>query len=132
MVRLWGKVVRDEGNRIAQEQSQGITRWHDDRMTAIDLKGANDRSQIRMQTQREISQIYSQTRQSTQASNDRMHRRSLEAIGEYNTYKDPSSGTPVRSTIHNNHVWRVGEGRYISSNDPNFKPSNGVELRRIP
>jgi hypothetical protein len=129
---LWGKVARDEGNRIAQETSNGIMRWHNDRMAEISLKGANDRSKIRMDTQREVSQIYSQTWQSTQATNDRMHRRSLEAIGEYNTYKDPNSGTPVRATIHNNHVWKVGDGRYVSTNDPNFKPTNGVELRRIP
>ncbi len=129
---MWGNVTRDAGNRIAQEQSQGITRWHNDQMAAINLKGANDRSQIRMQTQREVAQIYSQTWQSTQATNDRMHRRNLEAIGEYSTYKDPGSNIPVRGTIHNNHVWKFGDGRYVSTNDPNFKPSNGVELKRIP
>jgi hypothetical protein len=129
---LAGQVTREAINRISQEQSRGITKWHNDRMAAINLKGANDRSQIRMQTQQEISQIYSQTWQSTQATNDRMHRRSLEAIGEYNTYKDPSTNTPVRSTIHNSHVWKMGDGRYVSTNDPNFKPSNGVELSRIP
>jgi hypothetical protein len=129
---LAGQVARESINRISQEQSRGITRWHNDRMAAINLKGANDRSKIRMQTQQEVSQIYSQTWQSTQATNDRMHRRSLEAIGEYNTYKDPSTNTPVRSTIHNNHVWKTGDGRYVSTNDPNFKPSNGVELSRVP
>jgi hypothetical protein len=101
-------------------------------MNAINLKGASDRSQIRMQTQRDISQIYSNTWQSTQATDDRIHRRSLEAIGEYNTYRDPGSNTPVRATIHNKHVWKVDEGKYISTNDPNFKPNNGVELNRIP
>jgi hypothetical protein len=129
---MYGNLGREVGNRIAQEQSQGITRWHNDQMAAINLRGATERSQIRMQTQREVSQIYSQTWQSTQATNDRMHRRNLEAIGEYNTYKDPSTGTPVRGTIHNSHVWKVGDGRYVSTNDPNFKPTNGVELQRIP
>ena len=128
---MWGNVTRDAGNRIAQEQSRGITRWHNDQMAMINLKGANDRSQIRMQTQGEVSQIYSQTWQSTQATNDRMHRRNLAAIGEYNTYQDPSSNVPVRGTIHNNHVWKFGDGRYVSTNDPNFKPGNGVELKRI-
>lgn len=127
---MWGNFTRDAGNRIAQEQSQGITRWHNDQMAAINLKGANDRSQIRMQTQREVAQIFSQTWQSTQA-NDRIHRRNLEAIGEYNTCKDPGSNVPVRGTIHNNHVWKFGDGRYVSTNDANFKPGNGVELTRI-
>jgi hypothetical protein len=129
---MWGNVTREAGNRVAQEQSRGITRWHNDQMAAINLKGANDRSQIRMQTQREVAQIYSQTWQSTQATSDRMHRRNLEGIGEYNTYKDPGSNVPVRGTIHNSHVWKFGDGRYVSTNDPNFKPSNGVELQRIP
>ena len=63
----------------------------------------------------------------------RMHGRQLpEGIGEYNTYKDPSSTVPVRGTIHNNHVWKFGDGRYFSTNDPNFKPGNRVELKRVP
>ena len=70
--------------------------------------------------------------QSTQATNDRIHRRNLEGIGEYNTYKDPGSNVPVRGTIHNNHAWKFGDGRYVSTNDPNFMPGNGVELKRIP
>ena len=70
--------------------------------------------------------------QSTQATNDRIHRRNLEGIGKYNTYKDPGSNVPVRGTIHNNHAWKFGDGRYVSTNDPNFMPGNGVELKRIP
>jgi hypothetical protein len=128
----WAQVTRAAADRIAAEQSRGITAWHNDRMNAINLKGASDRSQIRMQTQRDISQIYSNTWQSTQATDDRMHRRSLEAIGEYNTYRDPGSNTPVRATIHNKHVWKVGVGNYVSTNDSSFKPNNGVELTKIP
>lgn len=119
-------------DRISAEQSRGITKWHNDQMTAISLKGANDRSQIRTQTQREISEIYSSTWKTTQDTSDRMHRRSLETIGEYNTFRDPATNAPVRATIHNNHVWRVGDGRYVSTNDPNFAPANGVQLNRIP
>ena len=110
----------------------GITRWHNDRMAQINLKGANDRSQIRQQTLSEVSQIYSNTWKSTQETDDRIQRRTLEGIGEYNTYKDPASNTPVRATIHNDYVWRVGDGRYISTDNPNYAPVNGVQLERLP
>jgi hypothetical protein len=33
------------------------------------------------------------------ATNDRIHRRALGGIGEYNTYRTPEGGT-VRSSIH--------------------------------
>ena len=131
-VQMFGQAGQDAADRIGAEQRNGITKWHNDRMTEINLKGARDRSQIRMQTQREVSQIYSDTWKSTQDTNDRMHRRSLEAVGEYNTYRDSTTNAPVRATIHNNHVWRVGDGNYVSTNDPNFSPTNGVQLRRIP
>jgi len=110
----------------------GITKWHNDRMSEINLKGAKDRSQIRQQTLSDVSQIYSNTWKSTQDTDDRIHRRTLEAVGEYNTYKDPASNTPVRATIHNDYVWRIGDNNYISTNDPNYSPSNGVKLERVP
>lgn len=129
---MWGQAAREVSDRVAMEQSNGITRWHNDRMTAINIKGADDRSQIRQQTLNEVSQIYSDTWKSTQETDDRMHRRTLEAVGEYNTYNDPTSNTPVRATIHNDYVWRVGDNNYVSTDDPNYSPTNGVQLERIP
>ncbi|RDE50334.1 MAG: hypothetical protein DVS81_11555 [Candidatus Accumulibacter meliphilus] len=131
-VDRWGQTTREASDRIAREQSMGITKWHNDRMAQINLKGANDRSQIRQQTLSEVSQIYSNTWKSTQETDDRIQRRTLEGIGEYNTYKDPASNTPVRATIHNDYVWRVGDGRYISTDNPNYAPINGDQLERLP
>lgn len=128
---MCGQVIGATIDRVAMEQSNGITRWHNDQMTTINLRGANDRAQIRQQTLREVSQIYSDTWQSSQATDDRIQRRTLEAVGEYNTYNDPVSNTPVRATIHNDYVWRVNDS-YISTNDPNYAPANGVQLQRIP
>lgn len=131
-VEMWGQATRAASDRIAREQSMGITRWHNDRMTQINLQGANDRAQIRQKTLSEVSQIYSNTWKSTQETDDRIHRRTLEGIGEYNTYKDPASNTPVRASIQNDYVWRVGDGSYISTDNPNYTPSNGVQLERVP
>ena len=131
-VDMWGQVTRATADRVAMEQANGITRWHNDRMNEINLRGANDRLQIRQQTLREVSQIYSDTWKSTQDTDARIQRRTLEAVGEYNTYNDPVSNTPVRATIHNDYVWRVGNDSYVSTNDPNYAPANGVQLQRIP
>ncbi len=117
---------------FAQRQSNQIASWHNAEMARINAQGARDRSAIAMQTNREVAQIYSNTWAQTQATNDRMHRRNLEAIGEYNTYRDPVSGSRVQSTIHDDYVWRLGDGSYVSTKDPNFNPSNGVQLERIP
>ncbi len=128
---MWGQLTRATADRVARDQSNGITRWHNDQMTAINLRGTNDRAQIRQQTLHEVSQIYSDTWKTGQDTDERIQRRTLEAVGEYNTYNDPVSNTPVRATIHNDYVWRVNDS-YISTNDPNYAPANGVQLQRIP
>ena len=100
-VDMWGQVTRATADRVAMEQANGITRWHNDRMNEINLRGANDRLQIRQQTLREVSQIYSDTWKSTQDTDARIQRRTLEAVGEYNTYNDPVRKTPGGATHPN-------------------------------
>ena len=111
-------------------QRQAIERWHATEMARINAQGAADRAAIRTQTQREIGQIQSQTYNNTQATNDRMHRRNMEAVGEYNTYRD-SSGNTVRSSIHGGErVLRHGDGSYSSTNNPYYNPTGSEELQR--
>lgn len=112
-------------------QRQQIDRWHASEMGRINAQGAADRAAIRAQTQREIGQIHSQTQANTQDTNDRMHRRNLEGVGEYNTYRD-SSGNTVRSSIHGGErVLRNGDGSYSSTRDPYYNPAGSEELRRV-
>eukprot|EP01034_Spumella_vulgaris_P017478 gene17478-22291_t len=91
--------TRDAEQRFSSNQRQEIERWHAGEMARINAKGAADRAAIRSQTNAEVAQIYSNTNANTQATNDNMHRRNLEAIGEYNTYRD-ANGNNVRASIH--------------------------------
>jgi hypothetical protein len=61
-----------------------------------------------------------------------MHRRNLEAIGEYNSYADPSGGGIVRESTQYDRVLRTESGDYISTNDPYLNPAGTEELQRIP
>lgn len=130
----WLTLVRETGARSVQQysgkQRREIDQWHASEMARINAKGAADRAAIRAQTQRELADIRAQTYANTQATNDRMHRRTLEGIGEYNTYRD-TSGTPVRSSIHGGErVLQHSNGSYSSTNDPYYRPPGSVELQR--
>lgn len=117
--------------RFSSAQSQAISNWHAGEMARINAKGAADRAAIRSQTNREISQIYSDTNRNTQSTNDAMHRRSLEAMGEYNTYSG-QGGEPVRSSIHGgDRVLQHPGGGYSSTNDPYYNPAGSRELERV-
>jgi hypothetical protein len=118
--------------RISQRQQNQIATWHAGQMARINAKGAADRSRIAAQTSREVAQIYSDTWNNTQATNDRIQRRTLEAIGSYNTYANPSAGGVVQGSIDYNRVIRTQDGSVIGTNDPNFNPAGSEELRRIP
>jgi len=131
----WLAMVRETGSRIEREysgnQRRQIDQWHAREMARINAQGAADRAAIRSQTQREIAGIQAQTYANTQATNDRIHRRNLEGIGEYNTYSN-TSGEPVRSSIHGgNRVLQHSNGSYSSTNDPYYQPPGSVELQRV-
>jgi hypothetical protein len=119
-------------DRIGERQRQGIAAWHSQRMAQINARGAMDRSQIRMQANREVAQIYSNTWADSMATDDRIQRRTLESIGGYNTYADPAGGGTVRSGIEYERVIRTGNGDYIPTNDPYLNPAGSQELERIP
>jgi len=132
----WLSVVRETGDRSVEQasrnQRQQIDQWHAREMARINAKGAADRAAIRAQTQRDLADIQAQTYANTQATNDRMHRRTMEGIGEYNTYRD-TSGNPVRASIHGgNRVLQHPDGSYSSTNDPYARPPGSVELQRVP
>lgn len=119
------------GQRFSSAQSRAISNWHAGEMARINAKGAADRAAIRAQTSREIGQIHSDTNRSTQATNDAMHRRSLEATDEYNTYSG-QGGEPVRSSIHGGErVLQHPGGGYSSTNDPYYNPAGSRELERV-
>lgn len=118
--------------QVSMRQRQEIDTWHAGEMARINARGMADRAQIRSQTQREVSQIYSNIWANSQATDERIQRRTLEGIGEYNTYADPAAGGVVRESTHYNRVIRTDDGNFISTNDPYLDPAGSQELERIP
>ncbi|MEH0168601.1 hypothetical protein [Roseateles microcysteis] len=124
--------TRNAEQRFSSNQRQEIERWHAGEMARINAKGAADRAAIRSQTNAEVAQIYSNTNANTQATNDNMHRRNLEAIGEYNTYRD-ANGNNVRASIHGGQrVIRNPDGTYTTTSNPYATPPvGGEELKKV-
>lgn len=132
-IALFQRSTRESADRIALAQSQAISAWHNQRMQEINARGAMQRSQIAQQTNREVAEIYSNTWSNSQATDERIQRRTLEGVGEYNTYADPSAGRNVQSSIHDgDHVWKTGADAYVTTDDPNYQPPQGTELERVP
>jgi hypothetical protein len=132
----WLALVQQGGQaaveRFSTAQRQHIERWHAAEMARINAQGAADRAAIRAQTAQDVARIQSQTWADTQATNDRMHRRTLEGVGEYNTYQG-NSGGPVQSSIHGgDRVLRQPDGTVFSTRDPYLRPPGSEELRRVP
>ena len=130
----WGKqMIASLGaseKRFSSGQSQAIASWHAREMARINAEGAADRAAIRAAASRDIAQTRADTYANTQATNDRIHGRTLEGIGEYNTHQD--GGKQVRSSIHGGQrVLSLPNGTYTSTNDPYFNPAGSRELQRV-
>lgn len=120
-------------DRFFSQQRQQIDQWHQRQMAMINARGMADRHAIRMRTNQEVANIYGSIAASNSATSDRMHRRSLEAIGEYNSYSGVG-GSTVQSSIHG------GDRVFQSTNDPSqafstsapyaAPPAGYVELER--
>jgi len=84
--------------------------------------------------------------QAAQAQRDRMYdqnallsdknqREFVEAIRGVETYHEPVDGGVVQLDNTFDHAWRVRDGTYLLTDDPNFRPGlvglEGQELRRV-
>ncbi len=131
----WGEMTQQTMaaaiETVSRRQREGIERWHAGRMADINARGEMERSQIRMNANREVAQIYSNTWANTQSTNDNIHRRTLEGIGSYNTYADPRGGGVVRESIDYSRVLRTENGDYISTNDPYLNPAGSEQLEQV-
>lgn len=107
------------------------------KISAINAKGAADRSKIISQTNNEISDIQMQTWRNTQESNDRGQREFREAIGGYETYNDPSTGGTVELDNTYDRAFQLNDGTNVLTNDAFFEPfadtgQDGQQLEPTP
>ncbi len=68
-----------------------------------------------------------------EGTDDRIQRRSLEAIRGVDTYMDPISNSPVQLDHTYGNAWRVnGQDAYILTKNPNFNPGQyGIEATQM-
>ncbi|NUZ08104.1 hypothetical protein [Piscinibacter koreensis] len=130
-LRAMNGAVANAERRFSGAQRQAIDSWHAREMARINAEGAADRAAIRAAASRDVAAIRSATAANTAATNDNIHRRTLEGIGEYNTYRTPDGGT-ARSSIHGgNRVLQGAGGAVFSTDDPYFNPAGSRELQRV-
>lgn len=104
---------------ISQQQLQAMNQAHQARMQALD---ANRQVNDRLYDQRSLS-------------SDRQQREFVEAIRGVETYHEPVAGGVVQLDNTYQHAWRVRDGSYLLTDDPDFRPGliglEGQALRRV-
>ncbi len=124
--------IRANVERYYSAQRQGIEAWHNRRMAEINARGAADRHAINMGALRDVAAIRNSTWADTQAANDRMHARTIDAIHERSAYAGVD-GSTVYSSIHGgsrvfqDNVWT---DRSYSTDDAFHNPTDATELER--
>ena len=134
----WMQAMRQRSmanlQRYSSAQSNSIGDWHNRQMAIINARGAADRAAIRMRSNQEVAGIYGAIAANTSATNDAIHRRTLEGVGEYNSYAG-TDGSTVQSSIHGGaRVFQdnANPNAAYSTNDPYHDPAGATELERIP
>jgi hypothetical protein len=104
---------------ISYERLQQMKRDHQQQMAGMqETKQARDR-------------LYDQSN----LVSDKNQREFVEAIRGVETYHEPVDGGVVQLDNTYDHAWRVRDGTYLLTDDPNFRPGlvglEGQELRRV-
>lgn len=110
--------IQREGNQIAMDEIR-------------------KRGQIQYQTQQEISAMQQNTWQNTSATSERIQNRTIDGIREVQPYYDPVRGTPIEVDNRYQYLWRLSDGTYFQTNNPNFNPAtelgiDGQQLQQVP
>lgn len=95
---------------------------HQAQMAGINRKGMQERAAIRNQTAQEISEMRHQTWMAQQRSSEKQHTQTIEAIRGVQPYHDPNTGHAVELSNEYDYSWRLNNGTYYQTNDPNFNP----------
>ncbi len=102
---------------------------HNLRIGQVALEESRKRSQIINDSNAEISRIRQQTWNAQQESADRRAREFGEVIRGVQSYVDPDApGGTVEQSIQYESVWRLNDGSYVLSDDPNFEPWRDLQL----
>ena len=89
----------------------------------INLEGARKRAAIISKSNAEMSRIRNEAWNSYNESSDKRAREFSEYIRDVETYNDPDApGGNVELSNSYNHAYKMNDGSYVLTNDPNFEP----------
>jgi len=97
------------------------------KMNQIAVEGAAKRSAIIADSHREVSRIINDGWEQRQASMDRTHRKTANAIRGVDDFVHPDGSTPVQLPHNYQHVYTNGS-QYILTNDPNYDPNRDAAI----
>ncbi|MEZ5920967.1 MAG: hypothetical protein R3C60_06400 [Parvularculaceae bacterium] len=96
---------------------------HNNKMAQINIDGARKRAEITRQYNNDISRIREETWKSYNESSDKRAREFSEYIRDVETYNDPDGpGGTVELSSFYEHAYKMNDGSYVLTNDPNFEP----------
>ena len=102
---------------------------HVQKMNKIAIDGAIQRSKIQRDTNEYISNLRQETWEAQQKSSDTRAREFGEMLRGVETYNDADApgGTVELSHMYND-AWKLNDGSYVLSNDPNFDPWRDLNI----
>lgn len=99
------------------------------------LRQMQEAHEQRMQMSAQSKQYNDRLYDIKNASSDRQQREYIESVRGVETYHEPVDGGAVQLDNKYDHAWRLRDGSYLLTNDPNFRPGavglEGQELRRV-
>ncbi len=95
----------------------------------VALEENRKRSEMIMQSNNEISRIRQETWNAQQESADRRARDFGDLLRGVTNYTDPNApGGTVGLQTNGNNSWRLSDGSYVMSSDPNFDPGRDLRI----
>jgi hypothetical protein len=107
----------------ANPQWEARISGHNAAIGRVALEESRKRSAIIAKSNADIAKIREEAWNSQQESSDRRAREFGEVIRGVETYDDANAaGGQVELSGHYDHAWRLNDGSYVLTNDPNFEP----------
>jgi hypothetical protein len=109
----------------AQTQMQISQLRHQGSMEA--LRQQAQRGENAHRTRQEIADMQSQGWRDRQQSSDRQQQATVQAIRGVSAWRD-AGGATVELPDHYRHAWKLKDGSYVLTDDPNFDPARQLRL----
>jgi hypothetical protein len=101
---------------------------HNTRIGQVAIAEGKKRAAMIAQSNEEISRIRQSVWDTQQQSSDRRAREFGELIKGVETYSDPNAPGGTVELSQTNHAWRLNDGTYVLTDDPNFEPWRDLQI----